>query len=563
MTGLRYASHHVVLEPSRWQVHVGDDVLTPEPKVFELLSYLMRHSGRVVSKAELLDSLWAGDVVGESVLTRCVSCARKLLADDSKTPRFIRTLHGRGYEFIAPVRTLEKLASPATVAPPSTDSAGDARAPAPPRQRPFVGRKAEAACLRDALLELEARQGDFILISGEPGIGKTRLLEQAAEHAPPAVDLHVTRCAAVEGAPALWAWQHCVRSIVRTRSIKLVLRAFDGAPSGARKLLLGTDGWQAEDQLGWDSPAERFRTFDAILRGLRDLAEQRPLALFFDDLHAADLVSLLLLEFLVQSKAGPLLIVGAARDRALEGDGPRQEALTRLRGVCKSELLLSGLNAEEVRQFVESRLAPGREELARSLLSRTGGNPFFLSVLTQVEDTGEDGGRLPTAVRQAVSQRLAALDPACVLLLQTAALCGPSFAEAVVARAAGLAPERCLQLLASAVAARILVAAGAHEYRFAHDLIREVLSSELASDRKPLVHLAVGRALQTLPEYNDARHAASLAHHFVAAAQCGGAASALDLSIRAGAYALRNLAYEEAVEHHGTLGSLIAFGHGQ
>ena len=106
MSGLRYASHHVVLEPGRWQVRVGEDLVTPEPKVFELLSYLMRHHGRVIPKAELLDSLWAGDVVGESVLSRCVSCARKLLSDDSKTPRFIRTSHGRGYEFIAPVRTL-------------------------------------------------------------------------------------------------------------------------------------------------------------------------------------------------------------------------------------------------------------------------------------------------------------------------------------------------------------------------------------------------------------------------------------------------------------------------
>src|SRR5512138_2641580 len=103
MAFLRYASHHVVLEPGRWQVRVGEDLFTPEPKVFELLSYLMRHHGRVIPKAELLDCLWAGDVVGESVLTRCVSCARKLLSDDPKAPRFIRTSHGRGYEFVAPV----------------------------------------------------------------------------------------------------------------------------------------------------------------------------------------------------------------------------------------------------------------------------------------------------------------------------------------------------------------------------------------------------------------------------------------------------------------------------
>jgi DNA-binding winged helix-turn-helix (wHTH) protein/tetratricopeptide (TPR) repeat protein len=539
-------------------VRVGNDVLTPEPKVFELLSYLMRHSGRVVSKAELLSSLWAGDVVGESVLTRCMSCARKLLADDSKTPRFIRTLHGRGYEFIAPVSVQKREGSSGPV-PEATEPAGEAPAPALLRERPFVGRKAEAARLIEALLELEARQGNFILVSGEAGIGKTRLLEEAAQKAPPSVDLHVARATAVEGAPALLVWQQCLRSIVRSRSIKVVLRAFEGAPSGARRLLLGTDAWQAEDQLGWDSPAERFRTFDAILRGLSELAEQRPLALFFDDLHAADLVSLLLLEFLVQSSAGPLLIVGAARDVGSEPDGARKEALTRLRGACKKELLLSGLNADEVRQFVELRVAPGREQLASSLSSRTGGNPFFLSVLTQTDDAmSEQGSRLPTAVRQAVSQRLAALEPASVELLQVAALLGSSFAAPVLSRAAGLSPQRCQQLLTSASAARVLVPLATDEYRFAHDLIREVLSSELGADKKPLLHLAVGRALQGLPEYHDARHAALLAHHFVAAAQCGGASSALDLSIRAGAYALRNLAYEEAVEHFSRASRLLS-----
>jgi DNA-binding winged helix-turn-helix (wHTH) protein len=103
MIGVRYTSQHVVLEPSSWQIRVGADVFTPEPKVFELLAYLMRHNGRVVTKNELLDSLWAGVVVGESALTRCMSYVRKLLADDARAPKFIRTAHGRGYEFVAQV----------------------------------------------------------------------------------------------------------------------------------------------------------------------------------------------------------------------------------------------------------------------------------------------------------------------------------------------------------------------------------------------------------------------------------------------------------------------------
>ena len=95
MASVRYTSQHIVLEPESWRVQVSGEVLTPEPKVFELLAYLMRNPGRVVTKAELLDSLWGGEVVGESVLTRCVSCLRKLLVDDARDPTFIRTAHGR------------------------------------------------------------------------------------------------------------------------------------------------------------------------------------------------------------------------------------------------------------------------------------------------------------------------------------------------------------------------------------------------------------------------------------------------------------------------------------
>ena len=552
MTSLRYESHNVVLEPGRWQLRVGADVVTPEPKVFELLSYLMRHPGRVVAKAELLDSLWSGDVVGESVLTRCVSCARKLLADDSKTPRFIRTVHGRGYEFIAPVSTLAATAAGTESVTTALGSAALSPAGTEPAERPFVGRKAETARLKAALQQLEMRRGDFILVSGEAGIGKTRLLQEALSVAPPSIETHLARCTSMAGAPAFLVWQQCFRSLVRARSIKLVRRALDDAPSGARKLLLGTDGWQGEDQLGWDSPGARFRTFDAIARGLNELATQRPLLLVFDDLHAADLVSLLLLEFLSQASPGPLLLIGALRDAeaAHSTDPARAEALARLRAACKTELALPGLSRDEVRQFVAARLEPGHDELSTSLFSRTGGNPFFLSVLTPGHDaTRAPDSQLPTAVQKAVAQRLDVLELETVRLLQTAAVCGPSFDALVLSRAAEKPIERCVALLEQACGARVIVASAANEYRFVHDLIREVLYADVPPEQKSLLHFAVGQAQAALPLFQDARHAAALAHHFVQAAHVGGGNRALDFSIQAGAYALRNFAYEEAIEH--------------
>jgi hypothetical protein len=136
-------------------------------------------------------------------------------------------------------------------------------------------------------------------------------------------------------------------------------------------------------------------------------------------------------------------------------------------------------------------------------------------------------------------------------------VCGQSFDGLLLALAAGLLPERCLELLRQAAATRIIAATTPNHYRFIHDLIREVLYEELDATERPLVHLAVARALQTRQSYQDARHAAVLAHHFRVAAHCGGASSAVDLSIRAGAYALRNFAYEEAIEHFAEASRLL------
>lgn len=540
-----YRSYDVVLEPDRWQLRVGQDVLEPEPKVFEFLCFMMRHRGRVVSKAELLDALWSGDVVGESVLTRCVSCARKLLLDDSRTPRFIRTLHGRGYEFIAPV--IEQSAPPPDRGQEGpTASDGDATDEPPAAEGAFVGRALELARLKDALRDPGGKRSRLLLVSGEAGIGKTRLLGELSRQPPPGLELHWGRCTTALGAPPFHVWQQCFRSIVRARSPRTVLRAFGDAPGTARKLFLGADRWQEEEQLGWSSPTQRFHAFDAAARTLSELAAQRPLTLLVDDIHAADVGSLLLLEFLAQQLSGPALIVAALRDPEPIPDAARATVLANLRAACAEELVLGGLNDDEVRQFVGLRLASESGPLAESLCARTGGNPFFLSVL--VPGDSRPGAVLPGAVRQAVSRRLSLLEPECEALLRLAAVFGREFPTLLLARAANGAVDECERRLASARAARVIEASGSG-HRFVHDLVREVLYADMDAEARARAHLSVGEALESTPAYQGASHAALLAHHFLQAVPCAGATRALDASIRAGAHALRNLAYEAAVEH--------------
>lgn len=561
MPALRYVSHDVVLEPDRWQVRLADRTVTPEPKVFELLAYLMRHPGRVVAKGELLDALWAGDVVGESVLTRCVSCARKLLSDDSKTPRFIRTLHGRGYEFIAPVSTIASEQDAVLPAQGGAETEAPLDAPQAPPDRGFVGRRREAQFLREAIRTLGTEPRDFVIVSGEAGIGKTRLLHEVTRNGPPGVELHWGSCSPVEGAPPFLVWQQAFRSIARQRSIKTVLRAFNDADSEARRLVLGSGRATRRDQLGWDSPNQRFRTFDAICEGLRELAAQRPLVLVLDDLHFADLGSLLLLTFLTQQRVAGLLILGALRDAVQSADEARAKALAELRAACHSKLVLGGLSEAEVRELCGLRFGSAAPGLAPLLHARTGGNPFYLSVLSVSQEAARgDEPLLPSAIRKAVSQRLAVLSADCVRLLRLAAVRGRELSASLLARAAGSSYEHALQLLEAGCAARVITRLEPGEYRFVHDLMREVLYAEQGSSERAEAHLAIGRALDGLAEYQQPRHAAMLAHHFSQGAHLGGAARALDLSIAAGAFALRNFAYEQAIEHFERASSLLALG---
>jgi len=131
-----FASLNVLVQPHTRQVWVGDGLRTPEPKVFELLAYLVQRSGIAVRKGELLAEIWPGETVEESALTRCMSCLRNLLEDDAKNPRFIRTVQRFGYEFIAPVEIVDGLIGPIGAGRRSSGHQRDtARLPLPQRSQ--------------------------------------------------------------------------------------------------------------------------------------------------------------------------------------------------------------------------------------------------------------------------------------------------------------------------------------------------------------------------------------------------------------------------------------------
>ena len=165
------------LDEGRYELRRGGVPRHLEPQVFEVLAYLVRHRGRVVTKAELLDQVWGSRFVSESALTSRVKAARKAVGDSGREQRVIRTVHGRGYEFLAPVRAV------------------DGREPTPSGSAPPVlpGRGAELGRLAGLLELAAAGRPQVVFVTGEPGIGKSRLLAELL--------------ATVEAEPELTIWR--------------------------------------------------------------------------------------------------------------------------------------------------------------------------------------------------------------------------------------------------------------------------------------------------------------------------------------------------------------------
>src|SRR2546425_2574186 len=148
-----------------WQ---GEQRLQLTPKAFAVLRYLMDHPGRVVTKEELLREGWLDTVVSEWALTTCIRKIRKALGEEAEAPQYIATVHRRGYRLIGPVQSLESRVQRQNSHP----------APSPQHPAPsIVGREAEITQLHRWLEKALAGERQLVFVTGEPGIGKTALVE--------------------------------------------------------------------------------------------------------------------------------------------------------------------------------------------------------------------------------------------------------------------------------------------------------------------------------------------------------------------------------------------------
>jgi DNA-binding winged helix-turn-helix (wHTH) protein/tetratricopeptide (TPR) repeat protein len=530
------------LDRELYQLRRRGRVVRLEPKVFDVLVHLIAHRERVVTKHELLDALWPGEALSESVLPRAIAAARRAVGDTRSKARVIETVHGRGYRFVAPLRE-------AGAAPPA--------APEPP-VGVFVGRVRTLAQLERALAAALAGRGSLVLLAGEPGIGKTRTAEELARIARErGARVLVGRCFEGEGAPAFWPWVQVLRELAA--SDPALLR---GGAAAELAQLVPELGARPPSEAGVAGEQARFRLFDALTGLLRRRAQQSPLVLVLDDLHWADEASLLALQFLApELRSAALLAVATSRDVAVRRDHPLSRLLGALARVPACErIALRGLEPAEVAELVEA--VAGRapaEQLTRTVYEMTEGNPFFVFELARLLAENHAAGRpepaaagaalaLPQSVRDAIGRRLDALSAPCNELLRTAAVLGRGFDVGLLASLAGETPGALLDPLGEALTAGVLVEDEERvgRYAFAHALVRQTLYDELNAPQRVRLHRQVAEALEAAFAASDEPPLSEIAHHWFEAAAGGGAEPAIAAACRAAERAHALLAYEES-----------------
>ncbi|MDP6823011.1 MAG: AAA family ATPase [Dehalococcoidia bacterium] len=452
------------------------------------------------------------------------------------------------------------------------------------RRRPvFVGREAELRALLDAFGEVRAGAGRVVMLAGEPGIGKTGVVQQLSDRiGGDAAQLYWGRCYESEGALPYWPWLQVINAYASATATDLLREEMGEGASDiaemAPDLHVTLSGLERPTMS--DTPeAARFRLFRSIAQFVSRAAEKSPLVLILEDLHWADRPSLLLLEFLAGELAdSPVLLIGTYRDVELNRRHPLAQTLAELnRQQHFLRMTLRGLEEEEVGRIVA--LASGQKpspELVVSLHRQTEGNPLFVTEMVSLlrEEGGFSNGearadvllseRIPEGVREAIGRRLDRLSNAANTVLRVASVMGREFTIQEARRLRAGLPEmipdsgvgldvEILPALEEALRAGIIErnVRELASYQFTHSMIRDTLYDELTTPERVGLHRLAGEAIETIHGAHLDPHLSGLAHHFLEAAQAGNPDRAVHYAERAGDRTVEMVAFEEGSRLYG------------
>lgn len=622
---MEYHFADCVLDTQLRTLHRRGQRLRLTPKVFAVLLYLIEHRDRVVSKQELCEQVWQGLAISDATLESCVHSVRLRVGDSGRQQRLIETSRGYGYRFVA------EMHPPAESAVTPASEAADATFPTPRapqtvvaahgegrpglrvdgsslqdhpeettcstadgiRDRPvpttlsplrppgdLFGRSSEFEQLAGGLRRAWAGTRQLIMVTGEPGIGKTTLVQAFVQ--------------AAQAWPGLWVGRgQCVEHYGDGEAYLPILEAFGrlGRQADCKPLvqILGryAPTWLAQ-MPGLVAPQARAalltsvqgvtqqRMLREIAEALEVLTEQQALLLWFEDLQWSDVSTLQLLAWLAL-RPGParLLVLGTLRPVEVERPLARIVQDVHLKGYCQ-EVPLRPLSEAAMSAYLSRRgaaalhLAPQR--LASAIYRRTEGNPLFMVHVVdylEAQDWLGEGTpqrldakldtfleQIPTNIYRMVETQIACLTPEEQRLLEVASVAGAEFSTALVAAGSALDIEEVEEGLAGlARRTHFLQARGtvslpdktlATGYRFCHAIYQEVLYQRLAGRRRVILHRHIGAWQERLYGEHTAEVAPELAIHFT---QGHDFQRALSYRRQAAETAMRRSAYQEAMTH--------------
>ena len=403
----------------------------------------------------------------------------------------------------------------------------------------FVGRDEELGRLTGIAAHCR-RNGGVVLITAEPGGGKTSLLTQTARRLTGEGWLVLAgSCPEPGGAPPAWAWVEALRALAD--------RVPPGEQAAEAGLLLGP-GLPPSAAAGTPgvAPAARFRLHRAVVAWLRAATGAQPVAVLLDDLHNADAETLALLEAVSADLAGcPLLLMGAYR--AADAGPGLEETLAVLARRSPARVALAGLPLADAATLVGAvHGGPVEQPVVEALAERTGGNPFYLresARLLASEGALVATSEVPEGVRDVLRRRLARLPPPAVAVLRLAAVVGRDADVDVLVAAADTDEDGVVAALEAGVIAGLLTEPDPGWVRFVHALVRDTVYADLTRLRRTRMHARVAAAIERLHPDD----VTALAYHYGQAGSAGTARAAIEYAARAAALADRRYAYDTAV----------------
>ena len=422
----------------------------------------------------------------------------------------------------------------------------------------LIGRQFELAELTSALDEIGSGRGRLFLLSGDAGIGKTRLLEAVADAAE-STDITVLwgRCWEGGGAAPYWPWSQVLQAVLRN----LGPSSSSAYPGAAMKYVTelvepaaGAD--PARGPLTANLPGARAALFDAIVTFLRIRSAEGGLVIAMEDLHAADEASLRLLQFVTRElSASPVLIVGTYRDAEVRSSPSLHQLMSAISRQGR-RIALSGLDENGVALLLERTTAGARLAAdARMIHDTTDGNPFFVQetarllmaehqIAREVAETGRVP--VPEEVRTLIRRRLDPLPAEAYDTLRMAAVLGRDFEVGVLAALSDQSPDALLDVLGQGGELAVVEDRGLGRWQFSHALLRETLYDDMRPSQRLALHRGAGEAIERVAGGDVASRASQLAHHFFEAARGGEGARAVRYCSLAAEQAMAALAFEEA-----------------